>query len=82
MAGTLVDPLAVGELGNPLPISAIAIERDGFRNGWLAISVSMASEATGWAGVYLARVSVPEPGTLALFAGDLLMLGVARRRRA
>jgi hypothetical protein len=32
--------------------------------------------------VYLARVSVPEPGTLALFAGDLLMLGVARRRRA
>jgi hypothetical protein len=42
----------------------------------------MASEETGWAGVYLARVSVPEPGTLALFAGDLLMLGVARRRRA
>jgi len=81
MAGTLVDPLAVDELGNPLPITAIAIERDGFRNGWLAISVSMASEEAGWAGVYLAQVPVPEPGTFALFAGGLTMLGLARRRR-
>jgi hypothetical protein len=81
MAGTLVDPLAVDELGNALPITAIAIERDGFRNGRLAISVSMASEEAGWAGVYLSAVPIAEPGTLALLAGGLMMLGLARRRR-
>jgi hypothetical protein len=38
-------------------VTAIGIERDGLRNGWMAISASMLDAASGesWAGVYVAR---------------------------
>jgi hypothetical protein len=57
-SGAAVDPAAVDST-----ISAIGIERDGFRKGWLAINASMVvltegteadeTEETGWAGIYL-----------------------------
>ena len=61
--GERVDPLATG-----MKVTALGVERDGFRGNWLALSVSMAADAattqasgedshevTGWAGVYAAR---------------------------
>ena len=57
-------------------ISALGIERDGFRGNWLAVNVSMlvpsaevtaaaggeeSEEDTGWAGVYVARFLDDEP---------------------
>lgn len=38
-------------------VTTVGIERDGLRNGWLAISASMLDEVTGeaWAGVYTTR---------------------------
>lgn len=51
--GTLLDPMApVGS-----SITALGLERDGLRNGWLAISAGMLDAITGeaWAGVYVAR---------------------------
>ena len=56
MPGAMVDPLTPsGAL-----ISALGIERDGFRGQWLAVSVGMLAEGgteedTGWAGLYVAR---------------------------
>lgn len=50
MAGDMIDPMAAG-----MPVIALGIERDGLRNGWLAIAASMANENTGWAGVYVTR---------------------------
>jgi hypothetical protein len=73
MDGGLVDPMAVG-----LPIVSLGIERDGFRNGKLAITASMATEEEGWAGIYV--TTVPEPGTLALLG--LGLVGLAWRRKA
>ena len=70
--GSLIDPDATG-----MPITALGIERDGFRNGWLAISASMANDEESMAGVYVTRV--PEPGTLALFG--IAAAGLAWRRR-
>lgn len=59
--GSDVDPAAANST-----ISAIGIERDGFRNGWLAINASMVvigedteadePEETGWAGIYLTHI--------------------------
>lgn len=58
-----VSPQAAG-----MEISAVGIERDGFRGNWLALTASMllpaaaavdagegSGEVTGWAGVYVAR---------------------------
>jgi hypothetical protein len=58
-----VSPQAAG-----MAISAVGIERDGFRGNWLALTASMllppevaaaagedSGEVTGWAGVYVAR---------------------------
>ena len=76
--GDLVPLLRTGDLGaNVDPeapegavITALGIERDGFRGNWLAVNVSMlvasdvataaaggeeSEEDTGWAGVYVAR---------------------------
>ncbi|MEE4145728.1 MAG: hypothetical protein V2I26_13065, partial [Halieaceae bacterium] len=67
MDGTILDPDAVwddDEQPNtpdvPLPIASLALERDAFRGGWLAITASMGVEEAGWAGIYLTRM--PPPG--------------------
>lgn len=51
--GTLLDPMAPAMSA----ITTLGVERDSLRNGWLAISASMADPVTGegWAGVYAAR---------------------------
>jgi hypothetical protein len=38
-----------------IPITALGIERDGLRNGWLAFAASMANETDSCAGVYVTR---------------------------
>lgn len=54
MDGTLIDPAAVDPLtGDHLPVTAMGLERDGFRGKALVVTVTMATEAAGWAGVYL-----------------------------
>jgi hypothetical protein len=51
--GQSVDPAAAGST-----ITSVGIERDGFRNGWLAITASMLNASTGesWAGIYVTRI--------------------------
>jgi hypothetical protein len=64
--GAMVDP----ETPAGAVISALGIERDGFRGSWLAVNVSMlvpsgevtaaadgeeSEEETGWAGIYAAK---------------------------
>lgn len=61
MDGTLIDPEAIDpESEDPaaawLPVTKMEIERDGFRGDSIAVTVSMASEDAGWAGVYLMKV--------------------------
>ena len=57
--GTLIDPGAIDPLTTQhLPVTAMGIERDGFRGNALAINVSMGTEEAGWAGIYL--TTVPE----------------------
>ncbi len=57
MDGTLIDLSAVDPLTQAhLPVTAMGIERDGFRGKSLAINVSMGTEAAGWAGIYLTVV--------------------------
>jgi len=56
MDGTLIDPEAVDDLGDSLPVTEMGLERDGFRGNTLVVNVTMGSEETGWAGVYLTRV--------------------------
>lgn len=60
-SGTLIDPLApAGSL-----VSAVGVERDGFRNGRLAVTVSMLyvdpvdpDNTLGWAGIYYSPVQL------------------------
>jgi hypothetical protein len=73
---SIVDAAAAG-----MQITSIGIERDGFRNGWLAINAGMANaDATlTMAGVYVAQV--PEPPAVALTILALGVLGFTSRRR-
>lgn len=58
MDGTLIDPAAFDpETQAPLPVTAMGIERDGFRGRLLAITVSMGTEEAGWAGIYMTRIT-------------------------
>jgi hypothetical protein len=57
MDGTVLDPDAV-EGGLALPIAELALERDGFRGGKLAIAASMGEEEDGWGGIYLAQPAI------------------------
>ncbi len=50
--GAMLDPSAVG-----IPVATVGIEREGLRNGWLAIAASMANAESSWAGVYLTRTT-------------------------
>lgn len=82
MDGALVDVNAAN-----MDITALGIERDGFRNGRLAINASFegidpddSSKTVGWAGIYVAQV--PEPGTWALLGLGALAIPFTRRRRA
>jgi hypothetical protein len=72
MNGGVLDPKAAG-----IDIVSLGVERDGFRNGRLAISASMANADEGWAGVYVA--TVPEPGTLSILLLAAGLLPLARR---
>lgn len=60
--GTVLDPAAVDpDTGETLPIMGLAVEREGFRNGWLAVTASMGTEEAGWAGIYLADLRDRRP---------------------
>ena len=55
--GTLFDPAAVDpDTSVPLPVTAMGIERDGFRGDAIALTVTMATEEAGWAGIYATTV--------------------------
>lgn len=57
--GTLIDPAAVDpDTLAHLPVTAVGLERDGFRGNSLALNISMGTEEAGWAGIYL--TTVPE----------------------
>lgn len=66
MDGGLIDPDAAG-----IPIVAVGLERDGYRNGRIAFAASMALEdeteedSLSWAGLYVADAApvsnVPAP---------------------
>ncbi len=56
MNGTGLDPAAVDATGAPLPVTALGLERDGFRGHWLVINAGMGTEAAGWAGIYLTEI--------------------------
>ncbi|ACK67744.1 protein of unknown function DUF1555 [Rippkaea orientalis PCC 8801] len=63
MDGSVLDPIAAG-----LPITSLSIEREGLRNGWLAIAASMGNEEASWAGIYITR-TVPEPSSVVALLG-------------
>ena len=57
MDGSLIDPMAVNQdTSVGLPVTAMGIERDGFRGDTLALTVSMGDADYGWAGIYLTIV--------------------------
>ena len=53
MMGTLIDSMAPADV----PVVSMGIERDGLRNGWLALSAAMGDEEDGWAGIYVTRTA-------------------------
>lgn len=75
MDGGLIDPAASG-----LAITALGLERDGYRNHRLAINASMTDGVESMAGIYLSS-AVPEPGTWAMMIAGLGLTGAAMRRR-
>lgn len=75
MDGGLLDPDAAG-----LAITSLGVERDGYRNGWLAINSSMTDGESSMAGIYVAR-AVPEPSTWAIMLLGFAGVGSAIRRR-
>ncbi len=79
MDGSLLDPMAVDPTGHGLPIASLGLERDGFRNGWLAINASMTDGENSMAGIYI--TSIPEPSTYALIVLALGAMGLTSRRR-
>lgn len=60
MPGTVLDTCAVNVEedpcnspdADPLPITELGIERDGFRGKWLVVNAKMGTEEEGWAGIY------------------------------
>ena len=57
MDGTLFDREAIDPLTQePLPVTEMAIERDGFRGKSIAVTISMGTEEAGWAGIYLTKL--------------------------
>lgn len=72
MDAAVVDAEATG-----MAITSLGIERDGFRNGWLAINAGMANADESWSGVYVAQV--PEPSNMALMLLALGLLGVSKK---
>ena len=57
MDATLIEPAAVeGVTGRHLMVTEVGVERDGFRGRWLAITVSMGTEESGWAGIYVTEM--------------------------
>lgn len=74
MDGSLIDLNALG-----MDITSLGIERDGFRNGRLAIAASMANAEESWSGIYVA--AIPEPSSYALALVALVGMGSATYRR-
>jgi hypothetical protein len=70
MDGSVLDPEAAG-----LPITSLAIERDGLRNGWLAIAASMGNEEESWAGIYVTRTTPESSSLVALLGLGMVGLG-------
>ena len=64
MLGSVIDS-EINALVSPTPlmVTSVGIERDGFRNRQLAVSVSMANAeaSVSWAGLYLADFSITTP---------------------
>ena len=57
MDGTIFDAEAIDPLTlSPLPVTEMAIERDGFRGKSIAVTITMGTEEAGWAGVYMTRL--------------------------
>ena len=57
MDATVMDPAAVESVtGEHLSITNVGVERDGFRGRWLAINVTMGTEESGWAGIYVTEL--------------------------
>lgn len=56
MSGGSVDPEAPvsADPSDPLAVTTIGVERDGFRGPWLTVTVGMANAAAtvSWAGIY------------------------------
>ena len=52
MDGKLIDPA----MPLSLPVTELGLERDGFRNNAIVISVGMGVEEAGWAGIYLTTI--------------------------